>query len=1460
MKRRNSKNTKSPRPSSIEPLESRFLLANIHFVDAYFTDADGNQLTSVAVGNQPFLQVEFTTANLSAAAHYDVTTASGGRTFTNTLNWGAGLAGGSWVYRVGQYLIQPGQQVFSVTLDAGHDVTETDEGDNGTVHFFFGALYAPGFSKPLEGTINVDWSILNYNDVDADYPDDQSFSGPCEDFRGGPYCYDGHNGWDILPATWKQAYQGIDILAAAPGTVIVAEDGHDDHNTDPLGQPSNYVVIDHGGGWTTEYHHMARNSITVTPGQVITQAQVNAGFKLGLMGSSGNSGGVHLHWSVYYNGHLVEPMVDKADYLNYPLAYSGDAPMVMGTGVTNYDPGPEISEGPSDASTFLNIAPNQTVWSWAVLGGMDPTDQLGIVWRRPDNTIFSSQGPFTGYSRIRSVDSNIILPFLSQSGTWRVDWTINGVTKKSAFFDVVDPPGEAQAHIYRGSEYIVDGRTSPLDYGTLMYAQTTAPLMTFTVKNSGQVDLTTSGLNIPAGFFLAGGSSLAATIPAGGQDSFSVFADVFDLGHHEGFISFLTNDHSPGELVQSFKIEEDVLSASDAINSLVTSGDDNIYIVRESGFPNAQIFVNSDTPTWEVPISQIANLSINTLGGNDSLIVDFVNGSPLNATGMDYNGSSGTDQFTIWGSANNDAILISNHQGWVGLSHVDFTSAENIRAEGRGGDDTINIGSGSAQDLDLAGTNITVTGGNGSDDLILNDQDDLGNDIYILTSTTFDKTSFTQLNYSGMETLTLNANDLTNQINVESLLQTVDLTINARDGDDLIEITPTSDQLESVDGSVQVNGGAGSDLLTLHDQNHTANETYNINSAAITSTRTGLTPPSFGIGYATIEGATILSGSGSSIFNIQGSNAATPITIDAGDGVDSFNVTPISKNLDAINGQLRLTGGPGIDFLTIDDHNYGVPGFTINSFTTTSFTTSHAAAILYPGVEHITYHNGDDGGLTTIKSLPASLLTLDLLGHDGADSFLVGEAATGLAPLGTVSISIDGGAANDSIAIHDDSNANNDTYTLTSTTFDKTGFGTLGYSNAENLQLYAGAGNNLINVQSTANPTSIYANAGSDVINLATGNLNAIGWPITVSGDAGVDSIILNDQSNFVGATTFITPTTVVRSLFGSLTYSTAERLILNSPDVADTTNVNGTAPNMTVTVNPNGGTDTVNVNETDPTSPVTITPSTGDDTVNVNTDATGSAAALFPDTVILAILSIGSGGRADLAAGGADKVLRTVGLSITGTGVLNIADHAAVVQATAATRLTRLAAVQNLIKSAHDSSPSAWTGPGLTSSAAAANPASRAVGYMLNGTGGTTYATFDGLPVDLNSILVRYTVLGDLNLDKTVSISDFIDLSSNFNASGGWREGDLNFDGQITISDFIDLSANFNTSLPTPPQAPAYAPAAQELAIIEPLSLQTLQADTSNQVLKTKPHRVIPKTPARQRPHHRMKMLQRFR
>jgi hypothetical protein len=69
------------------------------------------------------------------------------------------------------------------------------------------------------------------------------------------------------------------------------------------------------------------------------------------------------------------------------------------------------------------------------------------------------------------------------------------------------------------------------------------------------------------------------------------------------------------------------------------------------------------------------------------------------------------------------------------------------------------------------------------------------------------------------------------------------------------------------------------------------------------------------------------------------------------------------------------------------------------------------------------------------------------------------------------------------------------------------------------------------------------------------------------------------------------------------------------------------------------------------------------------------------------------------------------------------------------------------------------------------------------------------GVAIIANAVVIRTTRIGDLNLDGDVTISDFIDLASHFNAAGTWQEGDVNYDGVVSISDFIDLASNFNTS-----------------------------------------------------------------
>ena len=102
---------------------------------------------------------------------------------------------------------------------------------------------------------------------------------------------------------WGSFHGGIDlsvgragstIVAAASGTVTVASNGNAGYGT--------YVMINHNNGMETLYAHMIYGSICVSTGQY-----VSAGQPIGIMGSTGNSTGPHLHFEVRINGSKVNP-------------------------------------------------------------------------------------------------------------------------------------------------------------------------------------------------------------------------------------------------------------------------------------------------------------------------------------------------------------------------------------------------------------------------------------------------------------------------------------------------------------------------------------------------------------------------------------------------------------------------------------------------------------------------------------------------------------------------------------------------------------------------------------------------------------------------------------------------------------------------------------------------------------------------------------------------------------------------------------------------------------------------------------------------------------------------------------------------------------------------------------------------------------------------------------------------
>ena len=117
------------------------------------------------------------------------------------------------------------------------------------------------------------------------------------------------------------------------------------------------------------------------------------------------------------------------------------------------------------------------------------------------------------------------------------------------------------------------------------------------------------------------------------------------------------------------------------------------------------------------------------------------------------------------------------------------------------------------------------------------------------------------------------------------------------------------------------------------------------------------------------------------------------------------------------------------------------------------------------------------------------------------------------------------------------------------------------------------------------------------------------------------------------------------------------------------------------------------------------------------------------------------------------------------------------------------------------------WDGPGITSaSARASNVATGfdliSLGVIRNsdldvttGIPGSSYTSFGGVPVTADDVLLKYTYIGDANLNGVVSFDDYVGMDNAFFdliPNLGWATGDVNFDNAINFDDYSKVDQAF--------------------------------------------------------------------
>ncbi len=510
-----------------------------------------------------------------------------------------------------------------------------------------------------------------------------------------------------------------------------------------------------------------------------------------------------------------------------------------------------------------------------------------------------------------------------------------------------------------------------------------------------------------------------------------------------------------------------VLGDEDFINE-----DDTFWIVLDPSGTFIQFFENG-TLKFTASESALTQINVFGFGGNDSLTLDFGNGSMIPDLGLTYNGGSET------GTPGDSLRLI----GTGGLSAT-YTPSATTPGEG-----TVSIGGRTVTFSDLEPV---VASGFASFTLITPNSADVltvdspaagrnrvsgSSDGVAFESLTFFDTTSVALNLgandgaSPDDAVSIDASGL-----VASGLQ--NFTINTGIGVDTLTITASSFSLPVAGGVFTFNAGPDIDLVDA-----SADVSY-----TLTDTSLGIA----GDGSIALVGfsgdrATLTGGGSPNSFTV--SNWTSQATLDGAGSGDTYTVTFFGAGSGTVT--INDSGVSGTDQAIVN----GTAGPDTLVVTPTQVTRG-AETVNYSGIEELTVDadGGNDSVTVNGTQVPTTVLggagddaftvnatglggPLYLDGQEDSDTYTVSLGAPLAAP---VTIKDTGTTGTDTLAVN--GTPSDDTIILTDSGVTGGGGAGITFSGIEAFAVDAGAGNDLVDGSALTIPVSIFGGTGNDTL------------------------------------------------------------------------------------------------------------------------------------------------------------------------------------------------------------------------------------------------------------------------------------------------------------------------------------------------------------------------------------------
>jgi hypothetical protein len=318
---------------------------------------------------------------------------------------------------------------------------------------------------------------------------------------------------------------------------------------------------------------------------------------------------------------------------------------------------------------------------------------------------------------------------------------------------------------------------------------------------------------------------------------------------------------------------------------------------------------------------------------------------------------------------------------------------------------------------------------------------------------------------------------------------------------------------------------------------------------------------------------------------------------------------------------------------------------------------------------------------------------------------------------------------------------------------------------------------------------SFNALAGDDTLTIDMSNGNPIpAGGVTFTGGVSTKG----DLIRIVGSTSPLNVTIdSTKVSFGSsvITFSSTEKFQIDGTSGDDVVTVNAPLNNFPI-FNGGGGSDMLVLKA----GSYNISTDLAATAPNLNLIAAGTAVLGVNVSQHLGLLGASDTAKILVAPNG-NLFLHTGGVNIGPSATLDLRDNDLILQSAPTGRNAALAALAGWLASGRNGGT--WSGLGIMSSIASAD-ANKLTGLGLllndNGRGGAIVSSFDGQAVNANSILVKYTWNGDLDLNGVVDASDYFRLDLGFiKKSRGYANGDMNYSGAIDVDDYFLIDKAFD-------------------------------------------------------------------